>query len=154
MKKLSSLVLIFVFSVTIFPKSGADFSGTWVFNSGKSQNVGMMSSMQLTTTIRQTDEAIIFTEAANFNGQDSTREVRYDLKSKPVTNKTAMGQISETVSKWVGNKLVTTWTSEGAIAGTKVVSTETRYLSTDGKQMTLESVRGSNKPIIMIFEKK
>ena len=154
MKRLSSLVLIFVFTATIFAKPAADFSGTWGFNPGKSQNIGMMSSMQLTTTIRQTDEAIVITEAANFNGQDMTHEVRYDLKAKPVTNTTEMGVTSETVSKWVGNKLVTTWTSQGSIAGTTVVTVETRYLSADGRQMTLESVRGSNKPIIMIFDRK
>ncbi|HYL99932.1 MAG TPA: hypothetical protein VEZ90_13340 [Blastocatellia bacterium] len=49
-----------------------------------------------------------------------------------------MGKQSETVTKWSGNNLATTWKSEGAIAGTTVVRTETRSLSPDGKHMTLE----------------
>ena len=53
-----------------------------------------------------------------------------------------------------GSKLVTTWTSDSAVAGKKVVRTETRSISPDGKVMTVESVRGSNPPIVMVFEKQ
>ena len=61
---------------------------------------------------------------------------------------------SETLSKWDGNKLVTTWTSQSAMAGgPKVVRTETRSLSPDGNTMTIESIRGSNLPVVMVFDK-
>jgi hypothetical protein len=49
---------------------------------------------------------------------------------------------------------VSTWTSQGAVAGTKVVRTETRSLSADGKTMTLQTVRGNNPPVIMVFDRK
>jgi hypothetical protein len=50
---------------------------------------------------------------------------------------------------------VSTWTSESAVAGgPKVVRIETRSLSADGKTMTVESVRGSNPAVAMVFEKK
>ena len=39
-------------------------------------------------------------------------------------NEAAMGEQSKTVSAWVDDTLVTTWTSEGAIPGTEVVKTE------------------------------
>jgi hypothetical protein len=66
-----------------------------------------------------------------------------------------MGGPAETVTKWQGGELVTTWTSESAVAGgPKVVRTETRSLSPDGKTMTVESVRGSNPAPVMVFEKK
>jgi hypothetical protein len=62
---------------------------------------------------------------------------------------------SETISKWEGEKVVTSWTSQSAVAGgDKVVRTETRSLSADGRTMTVESVRGSNSPVVMVFEKK
>jgi hypothetical protein len=62
---------------------------------------------------------------------------------------------SETVSKWAKGNLVTTWTSESAIAGgPKVVRTETRSLSADGKTMTVESVRGLNPATVMVFDKR
>jgi hypothetical protein len=66
-----------------------------------------------------------------------------------------MGGPAETVTKWQAGKLVTTWTSESAVAGgPKVVRTETRSLSADGKTMTVESVRGSSPALVMVFEKK
>jgi hypothetical protein len=62
---------------------------------------------------------------------------------------------SETVSKWDKANLVTIWTSESAVAGgPKVVRTETRSLSPDGKTMTVESVRGSTPAVVMVFDKK
>jgi hypothetical protein len=65
-----------------------------------------------------------------------------------------MGDHSQTSSKWSGNKLVTIWESEGAVAGTKVIRTETRYLSEDGKTMFLESSRGNNPPMVIVFDRK
>jgi hypothetical protein len=65
-----------------------------------------------------------------------------------------MGDHNETVAKWVGGKIVTTWTREGAVAGTKSVLTETRSLSSDGKTMTLESVRGEASAVVMVFDKQ
>src|SRR5215831_6457993 len=69
-------------------------------------------------------------------------------------NESPMAGPSETVSKWDGDKLVTTWTSQSAVAGGKTVRTETRSLSSDGNTMTIESVRGSNPPVVMVFDKK
>jgi len=34
------------------------------------------------------------------------------------------------------------------------VRIETRSVSADGSTMTLESVRGSNAPVVMVFDKK
>ncbi len=116
--------------------------------------MGMMGAMQATLTIKQTDASMTITTASKFNDQTSTRETRYDLTGKGVPNESAMGDKAETVSKWDGGKLVTTWTSEGAIAGTKVVRTETRYVSADGKTMSVETVRGSNPVLVMVFNKK
>jgi hypothetical protein len=51
-------------------------------------------------------------------------------------------------------KLVATWTRDGAVAGTKSVMTETRSLSTDGKTMSVESARGANPPLVMVFDRR
>jgi hypothetical protein len=40
------------------------------------------------------------------------------------------------------------------VAGTKVSRTETRWLSADGKAMSVQTVRGENKPVIMVFDRK
>jgi hypothetical protein len=50
--------------------------------------------------------------------------------------------------------LVTSWESEGAVAGTKVVRTETRYLSDDGKTLFLESARAGKEPMVIVFDRK
>ncbi|MBY0494528.1 MAG: hypothetical protein K2Y23_09945 [Cyanobacteria bacterium] len=131
-----------------------NFSGTWVLNTAKSKNLGMMSTLETTLTISQTATELVIKDASSFQGQQSTRELHYDLTGKPTTNEGTMGDRNETVAKWVNGKLVATWTSEGAVAGTKVVRTETRALSPDGKTMTVESVRGSNAPLVMVFDKK
>jgi len=141
---------------TTFPRAQTvpNFSGTWAFNPSRSQNVGMMASMEDTVTIVQTPAQLTITDRARMQGQDSTREVRFDLSGKLVTNAGPMGDQNETVAKWNDKKLVVTWTTDGAVAGTKVVRTETRSLSSDGRTMTVESVRGSNAPVVMVFDKR
>ena len=141
-------------TATAWAAAAPDFSGTWVFDAAKSKNMGMMGAMQSTLTIKQTEAAMTINTSSKFNDETSTRETRYDLTGKSVPNEAAMGGKAETVSKWDGGKLVTTWTSEGAIAGTKVVRTETRYVSADGKTMSVETVRGNNPVLVMVFNKK
>jgi hypothetical protein len=134
--------------------AATDFSGTWSLNVSKSKNIGMMSAMQITLKISQTANEMIVTELAKFNGQDRTRELHYDLSGKSKANTGPMGDPSDTISKWTGNALETTWTQDGAVAGTKVVRTETRSLSDDGKTMSDEFVRGSNAPMVLVFDKQ
>jgi predicted hotdog family 3-hydroxylacyl-ACP dehydratase len=131
-----------------------NFAGTWTLNPTRSQNIGMMASLEDTVTIVQTAAQVTITDHSRMQGQESTREVRFDLTGKPVTNAGPMGDQNGTVAKWIDRKLVVTWTADGAVAGTKVVRTETRSLSADGKTMTVESVRGSSAPLVMVFDKR
>lgn len=136
-------------------QKGTNFSGSWQFNPEKSKNVGMMAQMKMALTLQQTDSSLDITTRATYQGRDEDSKIHYDLTGKAVANELPMGGPSETVSKWEGDKLVTTWTGESAVAGgPKVVRTETRSLSPDGKTMTVESVRGANPPVVMVFDKK
>ena len=130
-----------------------DFTGTWQFNAAKGQNLGMMGAINQTITIKQSATEMTLVEASDFQGKKSGRTVRYDLGGATVTNEASMGGQSETVAQWRDGKLVVTWTSEGSVAGTRNVRTETRSLSADGKTMTVEAVRGTNKPMIMVFDR-
>jgi hypothetical protein len=132
----------------------ANFSGTWALNVDKSRNLGMMASMQDTVSIEQTAAALTVHDRAVFQGRESTRETRIDLSGKPSTNAGPMGEPNETVAQWRGSTLVVTWTADGAVAGSKVVRTETRALSADGKTMTVESTRGATAPIVMVYDKR
>lgn len=131
-----------------------DFSGTWTLNPSKGENLGMMAAVQETISVVQTPVKLTIDYASTFQGETTKRQVNYDLSGKPVTNPGAMGGQSETVVKWDGERLVATWTSEGAIAGTKVTRTETWSLGADGRSLRVESVRANRPPMVMVYEKK
>jgi hypothetical protein len=132
----------------------ADFSGTWRLSPEKSKNLGMMSEMKMTATVRQTDAELVVSIATVFNDRTSESSDRYDLAGKPSTNESPMEGKAETISKWDAKKLVTTWTFPGSVAGTTRVRVETRSLSPDGRTMTVESRRqGSDKSIVFVFER-
>ena len=154
MKNIVAVLAICLSSLTAFSAQRPDFSGTWVFTPESSKNIGMMSAMKMTQTIQQSSSALDVMSATTFQGGDQQMKTHYDLGGKSVTNDSPMAGPSDTVTKWDGDKLVTTWTSQGAVSGTKTVRTETRSLSPDGKTMTVESVRGSSSPVVMVFEKK
>jgi hypothetical protein len=145
-----SLVLATVLSAQSVP----NFSGRWVLNTAKGKNLGMMVALKDTVTISQTATELVIHDTSSFQGRDNARELRYDLTGKAVSNDGPMGDHNETVAKWVDGKVVTTWTRDGAVAGTKSVMSETRSLSADGKTMTLESVRGESPAVVMVFEKQ
>jgi hypothetical protein len=150
MKRTSMLLLLAALPVL----AQQDFSGPWEFNPAKSRNIGMMAQMKLVSTVKQTKRELIITDVSTFNGREQTSETRFDLNGKPVPNKNPMEATAETVTKWDGNKLVTTWTSAGSIAGTNSVRTETRSLSADGRTMTVESSRGKGPAMVMVYERK
>lgn len=148
--------LCFVCLVTVvaFAAKRSDFGGSWEFNADKSKNIGMMAQIKMTQTIRQSDTSLEVVSHTTFQGSDRDLNTHYDLTGKQVSNESPMAGPSETVSKWEADKLITTWTSESAVAGgEKVVRTETRVLSADGRTMTVESVRGANPPVVMVFDK-
>lgn len=56
-----------------------NFAGSWVFNPARSQNIGMMASMEDTVTIAQTPTRLTVTDRARMQGQDSLRDTQFDL---------------------------------------------------------------------------
>jgi len=154
MKTTFGVLVILLLGLAASAATPPDFSGTWAFIPEKSKNIDMMSEMKMTQTIEQSSVSLDVTANTTYQGDSQQMKTHYDLTGKPATNDSPMAGPSETVSKWDGEKLVTTWTSKGAVAGTKTVRTETRTLSPDGRTMTLESVRGPNPLVVMVFEKK
>ena len=149
------LAMLCVTAGVAFAAEHANFSGSWEFRPEKSKNVGMMSQMKMIQAIEQSETALDVNTRTTFQGKDDDSKTHYDLTGKPASNESPMGGAAETVTKWQAGKLVTTWTSQSAVAGgPKVVRTETRSLSADGKTMTVESVRGSTQALVMVFEKK
>jgi hypothetical protein len=132
----------------------ADFTGRWTLNPSRSTNLGMMATMSYTAVITQTPQTVVIHNETGMMGQTQSQEVHYALSGEPTSNADYMGQSAQTVTHWDGAKLVTTWKSAGAVAGTTTVRTETRSISSDGKSMTLESVTGSKSPRVFVFDRK
>lgn len=156
-RKIAAVVIVavfFAFARSTPAANTPDFSGKWVFNAAKSKNIGMMAGAEYTSTIKQTDKLLTVEDDTVFNGQKQSHETRYDLSGATVPNDSPMGEKARTTSKWEGNKLVTSWETDGAIAGTKVVRTEARYLSEDGKTLFLESARVGKEPMVIVFDRK
>lgn len=154
MKTQFLIAVVGLAGLTAASAAETDFSGTWEFNTEKSNNIGMMTQMKMSLSIQQSDTALDISANSTYQGKDQENKTHLDLTGKSVTNESPMGGPNVTVSNWDGTKLVTTWTGQSAVAGKTVVRTETRSLSPDGKVLTVESVRGSNPPVVMIFDKK
>ena len=152
MKNLLTIILI-AFSPIAVAEAPIDFSGTWELNTDKGENLGMMKAVKETIVATQSDEQIVFAMTDKFGGMTTERMVTYDLKGQTMQNKAPMGADSETVTSWNDGKLVTLWTSEGAIFGTKKERTETRWLSPDGDELYVSMVRGDNPAILFVFDR-
>lgn len=131
-----------------------DFSGAWSLNASKSQNLGMMARMEYSLVITQNPTALVVKDRTKMMGEPQTHETQYALNGTSTANVNFMGDKAQTVTRWDGARLVTTWTSSGAVAGTTMVRTETRALSPDGKTMTVESTNGAKPPIVFVFDRK
>jgi hypothetical protein len=156
MKIVRTVVLLVALGVAglSFAQDTSDFNGAWVLNVKKGENLGMVAAIEETLVIAQTAEQMVVDFTDVFRGKTSTRQVTYDLSGAPVNNFAAMGDPSETTSEWVDGKLVTMWSSEGAIAGTRVVRSETRALTDEGQVMTVTTVRGESPTMMLVYEKQ
>lgn len=124
-----------------------DFRGTWVLNTDRGANLGMMKAVKETIVASQTADRATFEMEDVFVAMTTNRTVVYDLTGATVPNKAAMGAESETTTRWDGNNLVTTWAAEGAIAGTTSERTETRCLTDGGKTLNITMTRAGNPDI-------
>lgn len=141
-------------AATALAQATPDFSGTWVLDNSRGKNLGMVAEVDETVVIGQTATKLTLDFTSTFMGDTSKRQVVYDLTGAPVQNSDAMGVPAETVAQWADGRLVATWTNEGAVPGTRVVKTETRSLSPDGRTMTVVYERPNREPMEMVYEKK
>ena len=141
-------------ALSAFAAGTPDFSGSWELNTDKGQNLGMVKAVDETIVVTQSADKLVVDHTSKFMLKTTKRQVSYDLKGAPVPNEGAMGDKAQTVAKWAGGKLVVTWTSEGAVAGSTTVKTETRWLSADGNEMSVETVRANKPPMVLVYDKQ
>jgi hypothetical protein len=65
-----------------FAANPPSFSGTWVLNTDKGENLGMVSAVKETVTIAQTPQKVTLDFSTVFMGKTSLRKVTYDLAGK------------------------------------------------------------------------
>lgn len=150
-KAVMGFVLLLLAGSAYAASAPANFAGVWVFDAAQSQNVGMMAQGKIHTKIVQTKVRIVVDDNSEFNGQKDSQHTVYDLTGKATTNTSMMAGQATTRSHWEGSRLITEWESAGAIAGTTIKRTETRYLSPDGKTMYVESARSGKDPMVIVF---
>lgn len=141
-------------SLSALAAGTTDFSGTWELNTDKGQNLGMVKAVDETIVVTQSAEKLVIDFTSKFMMKTTRRQVSYDLAGKPVPNEGAMGDKAQTVAKWADGKLVVTWTSEGAVAGSQTVKTETRWLSADGNEMSVETARANKPAMVLVYDKQ
>ncbi len=154
MKFRSVVVALLLVCLVGSVQAAADFSGTWVLNTKKGENLGMMAALEETIVVVQTAEQLTIDYTDVFQGNTTTRQVKLDLTGAAVDNFAAMGDPSKTESKWDGAKLVTTWTTASAIPGSEIIRSVTHTLSADGTELTVSSERANRPTIIMVYEKQ
>lgn len=151
---LLALFLIFSGLTSALAADPPSFAGTWVLNTKKGENLGMMSAVKETVKITQTPGQMKLESSAGFMGTKSERTVTYDLAGTSVNNEGPMGSHADTVARWDGSKLVVTWTEPSAIPGSKIQKVETRELSADGRTMSVTNTRGTKPPMVMVYERQ
>jgi hypothetical protein len=134
------LVLLAFAAAVVLPftaraQTKTDFSGTWTLDAAKSDAPGGRGGRgpQGPVTIKQTaGEITIGTATYKLDGSESLNQLQ------------GRGGMVEAKSKahWDGAKLVIETTRD--IGGNTVTSTETRSLSADGKEMTVETSFNGN----------
>jgi hypothetical protein len=155
MKKVfTGIVLFLTAGVVCAAASPASFAGKWNFDPQQSRNIGMMAGGKIHTSIKQSDSKLVVDDHSLFNAQEDDQHTVYDLTGKAATNSSMMAAHATTRSHWDGSRLVTEWESPGAIAGTTTKRIETRYLSTDGKTMFVESARAGKEPMVIVFTRE
>jgi hypothetical protein len=146
--------LALLFTTMAAAAAPADFSGTWQFKVERSQGAQMMAGIEYSSHIEQTDALLTVHDVSVYQGKQQVQDIHYDLTGRSVDNASQMGDPSKTVTHWDGTRLVTQWTSPGAIAGTTVARTETRWLSDGGRTMSVSSAREGRPPMVLVFERK
>ena len=135
-----------VLPFTARAQSKADFSGTWTLNAEKSdpppQGRGGGGGMAgAPVTIKQTGSMLTI----DSQGRGGPVTMNYKLDGSESTNQVqGRGGATEAKSKahWDGAKLVIETTRE--VGGNTVTTTETRSLSADGREMTVETSFNGN----------
>jgi hypothetical protein len=151
MKKSTMIAALCVVSigVAVWALAAPDFSGTWVLDASKSDQMSMGrqgggSPPNITLTLKQSGNELAITRTMEMGGNQRTSEQKFTLDGKENTNSGMMGR-GEMVSKsrWDGDTLVIEGTQKmSSSRGEMEIATKEAFsLSEDGKVLTITTTR-------------
>ena len=137
-------------------ESKPDFSGSWLFDSKKSNSAGLSSKSDLPITISHSDPEFRLTLPSESNGQIVKREFVYYTDGRGETNEATsiittnpsahrpedlQNQVTKSKTKWSGKKIVTRTRLRLNVAGRFVEfeQVDEWKVSEDGKVLTQTS---------------
>lgn len=155
MKKvfLTSLVFVLVMTGYAYAQAAANFSGTWVLDTGKSD-----LGMNTTASKAPMNKVILIIKqtATQLSIERSTGDTAvFNLDGSESTNSLPGGGQSKTTLSSVGNTFVAKTTSQ--INGMNVEMTDERSLSANGQEMVLKVTRqtpSGEKKSTLVYNKQ
>jgi len=152
MKKSTVIAAVCVLAIglAVWALAAPDFSGTWVLDASKSDQMSMGrqggggTPPNITLTIQQSGNELAITRTMEMGGNQRTSDQKFTLDGKENTNTAMMGR-GEMVSKsrWDGGTLVIEGTQKiSSPRGEMEIATKEAYsLSEDGKVLTITTTR-------------
>ena len=147
--KIVGTVCVISALLAVWALAAPDFSGTWVLDASKSDQMGMGRRgggipPNITLTIKQSGNELSITREIEMGGNQRSSEAKFTLDGKENTNSGMMGR-GEMVSKsrWEGDNLVIEGTQKiSSQRGEMEIATKEIYsLSADGKVLTITTTR-------------
>jgi hypothetical protein len=153
-RRFPTLAAIATLALAGLARAAPDVAGTWDMKPERGENLGMVAAVQQTLVVTQTEAAVTLDYTNVFRGETTTRQVKLDLSGAATENFAAMGDPSTTESSWDGDRLVTKWTTAGAIPGTEVIRMETLAVSADGAELSITTERANRPTMKVVYQKR
>jgi hypothetical protein len=153
--RLSALLILVIIPMALAGQKPADFSGTWIQDNSKGNDI--LKGINLTLTITQTDKTITIKETF-FNDKDKEEESRqssFSLDGKEVIEKEAQW-VTRKSATWSPDKKEITIKTTQTLETQVVEAFEIYSLSENGLILTVKRYNAEAKDhiLIAVFNKK
>ena len=150
-----ALLLLFTGLAPALAADPPSFAGTWVLNTKKGENLGMMSAVKETVKIAQTPQKLTIESSAGFMGTTTRahghlrpRRQGRQQRGPDGQPRRHRGEVGRQASSWSRGP------SPARSPAARSEKVETRELSADGKTMSVTTTRGTKPPMVMVYERQ
>jgi len=125
-----------------------DFSGRWETNVAKSDFGRMPAPKLLVDVIEHKEPTLVISNTTEDGRGTMTSSIKLTTDNRENIN-VVNGNEFRSKTHWDGDRLIIQVTGDRGLS-----MTEVRSLSADGKTMSVESARGANPPLVIVFDKR